>query len=181
MQGRVFEFEGKRPVIHPDAWIAPTATVIGDVVVEAGASIWYGAVVRADVSPVRIGPRTNIQDNSVLHAGWDSRLDIGEDVTIGHGCVVHCEAIGDNCLVGNGAVLLDGARLEARSVVSAGSVVGPGTKVPSGVIVAGAPAKVLKDVAGSSAEMWLDHNAAFYADLARRHATSAVPDGRGQA
>lgn len=171
----VFEYDGRRPTIHPDAWIAPTATVIGDVTIEAGASVWYGAVVRGDISPIRIGARTNIQDGAILHVGHQAPLTVGADVTVGHACVVHCTEIGDNALLGNGAVLLDGAVVGKRSVVSAGSVVSPGFQVPSETIVAGQPAKVLKPVAGSSAELWLDHNAEFYADLAARHAATAVP------
>jgi len=171
----LYELEGRRPVVHPDAWVAPTATLVGDVTVEAGASVWYGVVLRADVAPVTIGARTNVQDGSVLHAGLDARLAVGADVTIGHGCVVHCASVGDGALIGNGAVLLDGVEVGPRSVVAAGAVVSPGTEVPTGKIVAGAPARVIKDVAGSSAELWLDHNAEFYAGLADRHARGARP------
>ncbi|WP_141015465.1 gamma carbonic anhydrase family protein [Nocardioides sambongensis] len=174
-QQNLYEFEGRRPTVHPDAWIAPTATVVGDVTIEAGASAWYGAVLRADISPIRVGARTNIQDGAILHTGYDAPMEVGVDVTVGHGCVLHCLEIGDNALIGNGAVLLDGARVGPRSVVSAGSVVGPGSEVPTGMIVAGQPAKVLKSVAGSSAEQWLDHNAEFYADLAARHSATARP------
>lgn len=172
-QGTIVEFEGRRPWIHPDAWIAPTATVIGHVTIGAGASVWYGAVVRGDVSPIRIGARANIQDNSVLHVGWPDGLTVGDEVTVGHNCVLHCSEVGDGSLIGNGAVLLDQAKVGPGSVVAAGSVVSPGTEVPSGVVVAGAPAKVVREVAGSSAELWLDHNAQFYVDLAAKHARSA--------
>lgn len=168
----LLEFEGKFPQVHPDAWIAPNATLVGDVVVEAQASIWFGTVVRADVAPIHIGRRSNIQDNCTLHAGYDSPLTVEDDVTVGHGCVLHCTRIGSNALIGNNAVVLDGATVGPRSVVSAGAVVGPGFEVPSGVIVGGQPAKVLKEVSGSSAEMWLEHNAAFYEQLAKRHEKS---------
>ncbi|TYL45629.1 gamma carbonic anhydrase family protein [Nocardioides sp. BGMRC 2183] len=171
----LYEYDGKRPTIHPDAWIAPTATVIGDVTVEAGASVWYGAVLRADISPIRIGARSNIQDGVVLHTGPDAPMTIGVDVTVGHGCVLHGLEVGDNALIGNGAVVLDGAVVGPRSVVSAGAVVGPGSTVPTGMIVAGQPAKVIKSVEGSSAELWLDHNAEYYAGLAARHAATTRP------
>jgi carbonic anhydrase/acetyltransferase-like protein (isoleucine patch superfamily) len=170
--GQIFEFEGVRPTIHPDAWIAPTATIIGNVTIEAGASIWYGAVLRGDVSPLHIGARTNIQDNTVIHVGFDEHLRIGSDVTVGHACVVHCHEVGDGSLIGNGTVLLDGATIGKRSVVAAGSVVTAGTVIPDGVLAAGTPAKVLKETAGSSAEMWLEHNAEFYLKLSRQHADS---------
>jgi carbonic anhydrase/acetyltransferase-like protein (isoleucine patch superfamily) len=170
----IFEFDGVAPSIDPTAWIAPTATVIGDVTIEAGASIWYGAVLRGDVSPLHIGARANIQDNTVIHAGYDAPLTIGPDVTVGHGCVLHCSSIGAGSLIGNGAVLLDTVVMGERSVVAAGSVVVPGTTVPSGVIFGGAPAKQLRSVEGSSAELWLDHNAEFYFKLAQRHARGTV-------
>lgn len=172
---QIYSFDGRAPKIHPDAWIAPNATVVGDVTIGAGASVWYGVVIRADVSPITIGARSNIQDNTVIHAGFDAALTIGDDVTIGHNCVVHCAEVGTNALIGNGAVLLDGVRVGARSVVAAGSVVSPGTEVPTGYIVAGSPAKVLRETTGSSAEMWLDHNAAFYGELARKHADTIEP------
>lgn len=169
LRDNVFEFEGRAPAIDPSAWLAPTATVIGDVTIGPGASVWYGAVIRGDVSPITIGARTNIQDGSIVHAGYDAPLAVGEDVTVGHACVVHCSEVEDGALIGNGAVLLDAARVGARSVVAANSVVVAGTVVPAGMIAAGQPAKVRGSTEGSSAEMWLDHNAAFYADLARRH------------
>lgn len=172
MQGNIFEFEGVSPTIHPDAWIAPTATLIGDVSVEAGASIWYGAVLRADCAPLRIGARANIQDNTVIHVGMGEPLTIGAEVTVGHSCVVHCQSVGDGSLIGNAAVLLDGVTVGARSVVAAGSVVVSGTHVPDGVLAAGTPAKVLKETAGSSAELWLEHNAEFYSQLAGRHSAT---------
>ncbi|MGN0062800.1 MAG: gamma carbonic anhydrase family protein [Nocardioides sp.] len=172
VQGNIFEFEGVAPTVHPDAWVAPTATLIGDVTVEAGASIWYGAVLRGDVAGLRVGARANVQDNTVVHVGMGEPLTIGADVTVGHACVVHCQSIGDGSLIGNGAVLLDGVTIGARSVVAAGAVVTSGTHVPDGVLAAGTPAKVLKETAGSSAELWLEHNAEFYHQLAGRHAGS---------
>ena len=95
-----FEFEGKRPTVHPEAFVAPTATLIGDVTVERGASVWYGAVLRADICTIVVREGANVQDNSVLHAAPGETLVIGRDATIGHGCVVHCREVGEQALVG---------------------------------------------------------------------------------
>lgn len=170
-----YEFEGKRPRVHPEAFVAPTATLIGDVTVERGASIWYGAVLRADICTIVVREGANVQDNSVLHAGPDETLVVGRDVTIGHSCVVHCAEVGERALIGNSSTLLDGATVGSRTLVAAGSVVTPGAALPDGVVAAGVPAKPLKPVAGGSAELWIEGNGAYYQDLARRHAASAVP------
>src|SRR3954453_15788854 len=132
-----FEFEGKRPTVHPDAFVAPTATLIGDVTVEQGASIWYGAVLRADICTIVIGEGANIQDNSVLHAAPGTSLVVGRNSTVGHGCVVHCAEGGEQALVGSGPAPLDGAKVGPRTLVAAGSVVPPGTDLPGGMVVSG--------------------------------------------
>ena len=116
----LFSFEGKAPQVHPDAWIAPTATLVGDVRVEAHASVWYGAVLRADFGPIVVREGANVQDGSVLHGGDDPVTEVGPGATIGHLCVVHGAVIGRDALVGNGAVVQDGARIGARSLVAAG-------------------------------------------------------------
>ncbi|ANH37932.1 2,3,4,5-tetrahydropyridine-2,6-dicarboxylate N-acetyltransferase [Nocardioides dokdonensis FR1436] len=169
----LFEFEGKRPTVHPEAWVAPTATLIGDVSVEKGASIWYGAVVRADVCSIVVREGTNVQDNSVLHAAPGEHLVVGPNATIGHACVVHCAEVGEQALIGNGSTLLDGARVGAGTLVAAGSVVTPGTVIPAGVVAAGVPCKVVKPIEGTSSQQWVEHNAAGYQELARHHAASA--------
>ncbi|WP_435747618.1 gamma carbonic anhydrase family protein [Nocardioides sp. SYSU DS0663] len=171
----LFEFEGKRPVVHPDAWIAPTATLIGDVTVEAGASVWYGVVLRGDVCRIVVRSGTNIQDNSVLHAGPDQVLTVGPDATVGHGCVVHCAEVGERALVGNGSTLLDGATVGAGTLVGAGSVLTPGTELPPGVVATGTPCKAVKPIEGTSSQIWVDTNAGYYAELAQRHAATARP------
>lgn len=169
----LFEFEGKRPSVHPDAWVAPTATLIGDVTVEEGASIWYGAVLRGDVCRIIVRARTNVQDNSVLHAGPDQTLVVGPDATVGHGCVVHCAEVGERALVGNGSTLLDGATVGAGTLVGAGSVLTPGTEIPADMVATGTPCKAVKPIEGTSSQFWVDTNAPYYADLARRHAATA--------
>lgn len=171
----LFEFEGTRPTVHPEAWVAPTAVLIGDVTVEAGASIWYGAVVRGDICRIVIREGTNVQDNSVLHAEPGGTLTVGPRATIGHGCVVHCAEVGEQALIGNGSTLLDHATVGAGTLVAAGSVVTPGTAIPAGVLAAGVPCKPLKPVAGTTSELWIETNSAYYRELAQRHAAGARP------
>jgi gamma-carbonic anhydrase len=141
----IYPYQGKYPVIHPSVFIADNATIVGDVVIEEGASIWFGTVIRGDVHPIRIGARTNVQDNSVLHVTWEKwPLHIGADVTIGHGAILHGCTIQAGCLIGMGAKVLDGAVVEEGSLVAAGSLVRQGFTVPSGTLVGGVPAKVLR-------------------------------------
>ncbi|OLT48438.1 gamma carbonic anhydrase family protein [Saccharomonospora sp. CUA-673] len=165
---QLFAFEGKRPSVHPDAWIAPTATLIGDVVVEAGASVWYGVVVRADFGRIVIREGANIQDNSVLHVN-DGVCEVGRNVTVGHSCIVHDCTVGEQALIGNGATVLDKSTIGARTLVAAGATVTPGTEVPSEVVAMGSPAKKFVPLT-DAARGWVDHNAAIYQQLARRHA-----------
>jgi len=169
----LFEFEGKRPTVHPDAFVAPTATLIGAVTVEKGASAWYGAVLRADICTIVIGEGANIQDNSVLHAAPGTSLVVGANSTVGHGCVVHCAEVGEQALIGNGSTLLDGARIGARTLVAAGSVVTPGTEIPGGMVAAGIPAKPTKPIEGTSSEFWIEQNPPYYQELAQRHRAAA--------
>ncbi|MBI2245823.1 MAG: gamma carbonic anhydrase family protein [Nocardioides sp.] len=164
-----FEFEGKRPTVHPEAFVAPTATLIGDVTVERGASVWYGAVLRADICTIVVGEGANVQDNSVLHAAPGETLVIGRDATIGHGCVVHCREVGEQALVGNGSTLLDRAVVGPRTLVAAGSVVTPGTELPGGMVAAGVPARPTKPIEGTSSEFWVEQNPPYYRELAQRH------------
>lgn len=169
-----FEFEGKRPSVHPEAFVAPTATLIGDVSVERGASVWYGAVLRADICTIVVREGANVQDNSVLHAAPGETLMIGRDATIGHGCVVHCREVGEQALVGNGSTLLDRAVVGPRTLVAAGSVVTPGTELPGGMVVAGVPARPTKPIEGTSSEFWVEQNPPYYRELAQRHAAGVV-------
>src|SRR3954466_6168603 len=138
----LFSFEGRSPQVHPDAWIAPTATLVGDVVVEAGASIWYGAVLRADFGRIWVRAGANVQDGSVLHGGNDPETDVGPGATIGHVCAVHGAVIGAEALIGNGSTVQDGARIGARTLIGAGSLVPPNAVIPDGVMALGTPARV---------------------------------------
>ena len=140
------EFHGKRPQIHPEAFVAENAVLIGDVTVEKGCSVWYGAVLRGDWSSIRVGEGSNIQDNAVLHTERDAPLRIGKNVTVGHGALVHCAEVGDDTLIGMGAILLDGVRIGCGCVVGAGAVVKEHGEVPDGTMAVGVPAKVVKEV-----------------------------------
>jgi carbonic anhydrase/acetyltransferase-like protein (isoleucine patch superfamily) len=170
----VFEFEGKRPEIHPDAFIAPTATLIGDVVIESGASVWYGAVLRGDDCTIIIRENANVQDNSVLHAGPGQVCEVGPGATVAHTCVVHGARIGRNALLGNGSTMLDDTVLGEGAMVAAGSLVTPGTKIPDGWLASGAPAKPTKELAGTSAQFWVDVNPTYYPAMAQRHRQGIV-------
>jgi carbonic anhydrase/acetyltransferase-like protein (isoleucine patch superfamily) len=169
----LYSFEGRTPAVHPEAWVAPNATVLGEVILEAGASVWYGAVLRADFGPIVIRAGANIQDGSVLHSGPDP-LVIGPGTTIGHLCVVHNCVIGTEALIGNGAVVQDGARIGDRALVAAGSLVPPGMVVPDERMAMGAPATV-KGPLSPGARWWVETNPGTYQELAKRHAAGAVP------
>jgi carbonic anhydrase/acetyltransferase-like protein (isoleucine patch superfamily) len=170
----LFAFEGKEPVVSPTAWIAPTATLVGDVRVEAEASIWYGAVLRADFGTIIVRRGANVQDGSVVHGGMDPVTEVGDGATVGHLCVVHGAVLGAEALIGNGATVLDGAVIGSRALIGAGATVPPGMRVPDGMIAVGTPARVVREVSGAAKE-WVDTNPQVYRDLARRHADGARP------
>lgn len=165
----LYSFEGKSPSVAPDAFIAPTATLIGEVTVEAGASVWYGAVIRADFAPVIIRRGANVQDNSLLHAPPGSPTEIGPGATVAHLCVVHGAIVGEEALIANGSTVLDGAKIGARTLIAAHSLVAAGADIPPGVLAAGSPAVVKRELAGTPAEFWVQTNPAAYAELAVRH------------
>jgi carbonic anhydrase/acetyltransferase-like protein (isoleucine patch superfamily) len=164
----LFSFEGVSPTVHPDAWIAPTATLIGDVVVEKDVSIWYGAVLRGDFGKIVVREGANIQDNAVIHVD-DGVCEIGKNVTVGHLCLVHDCTVGEQALIGNGATVLDKAQIGARALVAAGATVTPGSVVPPEMIAMGSPARKHVPLT-DSARLWVEHNAEIYRRLARRHA-----------
>lgn len=142
------QFQRKTPEIHETAFVAETAAIIGDVEIGAGASIWYGVVLRGDINGIRIGDETNIQDNAVVHvddrkrSGDDGRTVIGKRVTVGHGAIIHACRIGDNCLIGMGAIVLSRAEIGDNCIVAAGAVVKEGMVVPPNSLVAGTPAVI---------------------------------------
>jgi carbonic anhydrase/acetyltransferase-like protein (isoleucine patch superfamily) len=165
----LYSFEGKSPTVHPTAFVAPTASLIGDVTVEAGASVWFNTVLRADFGPIVVREGANVQDGSVLHAGHDGPVEIGPGATIGHGCVVHACTIGAEALIANHATVLDHARVGSRALVAAGALVSGGTEIPDGVLAIGVPARVMGPIEGTNAELWVDANPGVYQQLAQRY------------
>ena len=160
---------GKRPALGKGVFVAETAAVIGDVVIGDESSIWYGTVVRGDVMPIRIGARTSIQDNTVIHVTSDfSGTTIGNDCTIGHAAIIHACTVEDFCLVGMGSILLDGARIGTGSLVGAGALVTPGTDIPPGSLVIGSPAKVKRALNDKEREQ-IRYGAEHYVELTRRY------------
>ncbi len=147
MKGTVLSYKGVHPRIAEDVFIAPGAFVIGDVEIGEGSSIWFNTVVRGDVNYIRIGRNTNIQDLSMVHVTTAKYPTvIGDGVTIGHRVMIHGCVIGNNCLIGMGAIILDGVEIGDNSIVAAGSLVTQGKKFPSGVVIMGVPAKVVREV-----------------------------------
>lgn len=157
-------FKGKTPEIAESCFIAENSTIIGDVHIGEKTSVWFGAVIRADMAGVTIGKNSNVQDNCVIHVGTKP-VKIGDGVTIGHGAIVHSAEIGDNALIGMGSVVLDGAVIGKNSVIGAGAVVTGGTVIPDNSLVVGVPGKVvrqngLKEAASNKA------NAVIYTTMA---------------
>ena len=165
---------GERPRIHPTAFVAPTASVMGDVTLGPDASVWYGAVLRGDMAPIVIGGQTNLQDGTIVHVDDEVPCIIGEQVGVGHRVILHGCTIADHVLVGMGAIVMDGVEVEPWSFIGAGAVVTPGTKVASGSLVLGAPAKVVRPINDKERGM-IEHSASHYLDIARSHAASARP------
>lgn len=170
-----FSFEGRSPRVDPTAFVAPTATLIGDVTIEAGASVWFNTVLRADYAPVIVREGANVQDGSVLHAPPGIPVDIGPGATVAHMCLIHGAHVGAEALIANHATVLDGAVIGSRSLIAAGAVVTGGTKIPDEVLVVGAPAIVKGPIAGTGAEMWVNVNPKAYQDLAQRYMVGLEP------
>ena len=132
------------PTIHPTAFVAANATILGDVVLAEDSSVWFGAVLRGDNDAIRIGPRTNIQDQAIVHVDPDEPCLIGADVTVGHRAIIHAATVEDGCLIGMGAIILNGAVIGAGSIVGAGAVVRAGEIIPPRSLVVGLPARVVR-------------------------------------
>jgi len=170
----IVPFDGKSPQIDPSVWLADSAVIVGDVVLGAGASVWFHAVVRGDVERIRIGARSNVQDHATVHVtGGRWPTLVGDDVTIGHAAVVHGCTVGHRCLVGIGAIVLDGAELGDDCLVGAGALVTPGTKIPPRSLVLGAPARRARDL--TDAELaHLRASAAGYVSRAAAYRAAGV-------
>jgi carbonic anhydrase/acetyltransferase-like protein (isoleucine patch superfamily) len=151
-------------------FIAPTATVIGDVTIAPGSSVWFGAVIRSDMALIQIGRNTSVQDNAVIHVREGIETRIGDHVTIGHGAIVHGAQIEDTVLIGIGAIILDRARVGGGSIIGAGAVVTEGTQIPRRSLVLGVPGKVVKGVTPEQIQ-WIEANAKSYTELAQRYST----------
>lgn len=151
----------KSPSVADDAWLAPTAVVVGSVTVEAGASVWYGAVLRADNEPITIGADSNVQDNCAFHVDVGRPVTLGTGVSVGHGAVVHGATVGDHVLVGMGAVIMNGAVIGDEAMIAAGALVPEGMEVPPRSLVAGVPGKVRRELTDAEVEK-LHENARIY-------------------
>ncbi|EOY46316.1 carbonic anhydrase, family 3 [Streptomyces lividans 1326] len=159
---------GKDPKVDAEVFVAPTASVVGDVTLHAGASVWYGAVLRGDVERISVGADSNVQDNCTLHADPGFPVTVGERVSIGHNAVVHGATVEDDCLIGMGATVLNGAVIGAGSLVAAQALVPQGMRVPPGSLVAGVPAKVKRELTEEERQ-GVTLNGTMYAALAGQH------------
>lgn len=159
---------GNDPKVDAEAFVAPTASVVGDVMLHAGASVWYGAVLRGDIERITVGADSNVQDNCTLHADPGFAVTVGERVSIGHNAVVHGATVEDDCLIGMGATVLNGAVIGAGSLVAAQALVPQGMEVPPGSLVAGVPAKVKRRLTDEERE-GITLNGAMYTQLAKAH------------
>ena len=169
MRGPLFPYRGVMPTVPPSGFVAPTASVIGDVVIGLDSSVWYGAVIRGDVMPIRVGAQTSIQDNSVLHVTHGvAGTTVGDRVTVGHNVILHACTVADDSLIGMGSILLDGCRIGTGSLVGAGALVTPGTIIPPGSLVIGSPAKVKRPLTDKEREQ-IDYGAKHYVELARAY------------
>ena len=157
----IIPFGGKTPEVAGDAFVAPTAVLIGDVQIESGASIWFGVVLRGDVAPIRIGRKTNVQDNTVIHVDADAPTTLGEHVTIGHGAIVHGCVVEDGAQVGMGAIVLSLAHIGSGSMIAAGAVVPEGMEVPAESVVMGVPGRVRRDVSREEAAALIERDEAY--------------------
>ncbi|QKV53926.1 gamma carbonic anhydrase family protein [Comamonas antarctica] len=164
----IYELDGRAPQMADSAWVADSAQVIGDVTLAEDVSIWFGSVLRGDTSNLRIGAGTNIQDGSVLHADPGKPLVVGERVTVGHQVMLHGCTIGDESLIGIGAVVLNGAKIGRNCLVGAGALVTEGKEFPDGSMIIGSPAKAVRELSPEQIE-GLRQSAQHYIDNARRY------------
>jgi len=165
----IYQLDDDLPEVHPSAWVADSAQVMGRVQLAENASVWYGAVLRGDNERISVGRGSNVQDGSVLHTDIGFPLTLGEGVTIGHQVMLHGCHIGDFSLVGIGSVILNGARIGRNSIVGAGALVTEGKEFPDGVLIVGAPAKVVRALTGEQIAR-LQASAAHYVLQQQRHA-----------
>lgn len=171
----ILSYAGITPQIHPTAFIAPTATIIGNVVIGEEASVWFGATIRGDEPEhtIVIGARTSIQDNCVVHVSARGPTVVGAEVTVGHGAVLESCTIGRGALIGMNAVVLQEAEVGEEALIAAGSVVAAGAEIPPRTLAAGTPARVKKELEGESLR-WVTHSAAHYVELSRQYLAEGI-------
>lgn len=170
----VYAVNGMTPRIADDVFIAPGAIVAGDVEIGPGSSVWFNAVLRGDVAPIRVGARTNIQDGAVLHVDPNAPCIVGNDVTIGHGAIVHGTTVGDGVTVGMGAIVLSRSSIGARAVIAAGAVVAEDAVVAPGALMMGVPAKE-RQIMDDERQAKMMQGASRYVENARRFRETLVP------
>jgi carbonic anhydrase/acetyltransferase-like protein (isoleucine patch superfamily) len=174
----LYALDGISPILPPDGqfWIAPGAHVIGKVRIEPGVSIWFGAVLRGDIEEIFVGARTNVQEGSLLHTDVGFPLSVGPECTIGHHAILHGCRIGENSLIGMGAILLNGARIGNNCIIGAGALVTEGKEFPDDSLIIGSPARLVRKLDAESAQR-LRESAAHYAANGRRFAKGLVSMG----
>ncbi len=166
----LYEIDGKRPHLAPGAWVAPSADLIGEVLLGEDASVWFGAVIRGDNTPMIVGPRSNIQEGAVCHSDAGAPLTIGADCTIGHQAILHGCTIGDRVLIGMGAIILNRAVIADGCIVGAGALVTEGKTFPAGSLIVGSPARAIREL-DDNAQAMLLISARHYVDKAHGCAT----------
>lgn len=172
MSGPLHPFEGRWPSIHEGAFVAPSASVIGDVTLEEGASVWYGCVLRGDTNFIRVGARSNVQDGTIVHVNAGTMpAVIGADVTIGHACIIHACTLEDRAFVGMGATVLDKAVIREGGMLGAGGLLAPGKVIGPNELWLGSPARLVRVMSAEERAGW-DKTAAHYVELAGKHRAS---------
>jgi carbonic anhydrase/acetyltransferase-like protein (isoleucine patch superfamily) len=167
--GLLYGFNGLRPTIHPTAWVAPTAVLIGDVRLGPDANIWFHCVLRADTNPIIVGARTNIQDGTIIHVDHGENFtEIGDDVTIGHAAIIHACKLRNRAFVGMGATILDGAVIEEAGLIGARGLLGPGKRIGAQELWTGAPARFVRKMSDEERARW-DETVPHYVGLANRY------------
>ena len=156
-----YRFNGKEPQIGKNNFIADTSSLIGDIVTGNNVTIWYSTVLRADCCSIKIGNNSNVQDNSSVHGDYEHSVIIGDNVTIGHNCVIHGCTIGNNVVIAMGSIILNGAKIPDRCIISAGAVVNEKLEIPEGSLIVGNPAKVLRPLSEKHIE-YIEHAYKFY-------------------
>ena len=170
-RGNLLPHGDKFPELAPSAWVAPGAYVVGDVHLGEESSVWYGAALRGDTEPIRVGARTNIQDGCILHADPGYPAIVGDDCVVGHNAIVHGCEIANGCLIGMGATILNGARIGEGSIVAAGALVPEGREYPPRSLIVGIPAKAVKEV-GEEQSRSIEHGVREYVERAAAHRES---------